>query len=76
MKPCLDVVPCMEVGIVRASATFQDPDVRLRFPDSESPCVRLDEGGVTLVIEFPDLDSLTRFVQRLARIPVPGGRRR
>ncbi len=75
MKPCLDVAPCLEMGTLRASANFQDPDVRLTFDGDDLPCVRLEEGGVIVVLEFPDLDCLTRFVRRLARLPVPGRRR-
>ena len=75
MKPCLDVAPCLEVGTLRASANFQDPDVRLSPETDGPPSILIEEGGVIVVLEFPDLDCLTRFVRRLARLPVPGRRR-
>ncbi len=72
MKPCLDVAPCLEVGTLRASANFQDPDVRLNLEADGLPSLLIEEGGVLVVLEFPELDCLTRFVRRLARLPVPG----
>ena len=72
MKPCLDVAPALELGTLRASANFQEPDVRVVVDDDGVPSIRIEEGGVTVVLEFPDLDCLTRFTRRLARTPVPG----
>jgi len=71
MKPCLNMVPCLEMGNLRVNANLQDPDVRLSFDGDDVPCIRLEEGGVIVVLEFPDLVCLTRFVRRLARLPVP-----
>jgi len=63
------------VGTLRASANFQDPDVRLGLEADGPPSILIEEGGVLVVLEFPDLDCLTRFARRLAQLPVPGRRR-
>jgi len=67
----------LELGTLKASATFQDPDVRLegREHDDEQPSVQVEEGGVTVVMLFPDLDAVRRFQRRVARLLVLGGRR-
>ncbi len=49
--------------------------MRLSCKGDDLACVRREESGVIVVPEFPDRDRLTRFVRRLARLPVPGRRR-
>jgi len=68
MRPCVDVAPCLEVGTLRASANFQDPDVRLNSDEAEAPSILVEEGGVTVVLEFPDLGAVRRFLRRLATL--------
>ncbi len=68
MKPEVTVMPALEAGLLRAAATLQDPDVRLAPWSDELPVLVIEEGGVVLELEFPDLASLTRFVRRLARL--------
>jgi len=72
MKPCLCVAPSLEMGTLRASATFQDPDVRLAAEGNEGPVVTIEEGGVTVELEFPDVDAVRRFQHRVAMLPAPG----
>ena len=72
MKPCLHVAPCLEMGTLRASANFQDPDVRLADEGNEGPVVTIEEGGVTVELEFPDVDAVRRFQHRVAIMPAPG----
>jgi hypothetical protein len=72
MRAGMSLAPTLETGTLTANATFQDPDVRLAGTGDDAPAVRIEEGGVIVVLEFPDLDCLTRFVRRLARLPVPG----
>jgi len=73
LKPGLDIAPVLDTGTLRATATFQDPDVRVRHPAStdEPPRVLIEEGGVAVELEFPDFGSLRRFQRRLARIRLP-----
>ena len=71
MRAGMSLAPTLETGTLTANATFQDPDVRLVGAGGEVPVVRIEEGGVVVVLEFPDLDCLTRFVRRLSRLPVP-----
>jgi len=75
MRAGMSLAPTLETGTLTANATFQDPDVRLAGRGDDVPAVRIEEGGVIVVLEFPDLDCLTRFVRRLARLPVPVRRR-
>lgn len=72
MRAGMSLAPTLETGTLTANATFQDPDVRLTGRADDVPAVRIEEGGVIVVLEFPDLVSLTRFLRRLARLPVPG----
>ena len=75
MKPEVTVMPALEAGLLRAAATLQDPDVRIAPWSDELPVLVIEEGGVVLELEFPDLASLTRFVERLARLIATGRRR-
>ena len=70
MKTEVTVMPALEAGLLRAAATLQDPDVHIAPWCDEMPVLVIEEGGVVLELEFPDLESLTRFVQRLARLLV------
>ena len=75
MIPGLDIAPCIEMGTLRAAATFQDPDVQIRQGEDQPACIRLEEGGVVVELEFPDHQSLARFQLRLASLK-PERRRR
>jgi len=75
MKPEVTVMPALEAGLLRAAATLQDPDVRIAPWSDELPVLVIEEGGVVLELEFPDLASLTRFVRRLARLIATSRRR-
>jgi hypothetical protein len=75
MKPEVTVMPALEAGLLRAAATLQDPDVRIAPWSDELPVLVIEEGGVVLELEFPDLESLTRFVRRLTRLLASGRRR-
>lgn len=78
MKPGLDIAPVLETGSLRATATFQDPDVRVQHEASadEPPRVLIEEGGVAVELEFPDLGSLRRFQRRVAALRSTASRRR
>jgi len=58
------------MGTLRASANFQDPDVRMADEGNEGPVVTIEEGGVTVELEFPDVDAVRRFQSRVAILPV------
>jgi hypothetical protein len=73
----LDIAPALETGTLRATATFQDPDVRLREADEDAPPrVLVEEGGVAVELEFPDHGSLRRFQRRVAALRSTASRRR
>lgn len=71
MKPELSLLPSLVLGTLKACATFQDPDVRLTERRGQPPAVHLEEGGVLVVLEFPDRESLERFQRRLAHLHLP-----
>ena len=75
MRPRLLMLPALERGRLKASATLQDPIVDLRAPEEDAPSLHIEEGGVEVELTFPDLTSLRRFLRRLAaiRCPVPDG---
>lgn len=69
MTPGLEIGPALATGTLRASANFQDPDVQLREEsEDEPPRVVIEEGGVAVELEFPDLGSLRRFQRRVAAL--------
>jgi len=77
VKPGLDIAPALETGTLRATATFQDPDVRLRDgSDDDAPRLLIEEGGVAVELEFPDPGSLRRFQRRVAALHPTAPRRR
>jgi hypothetical protein len=64
------LAPALETGTLTAHATFQDPDLRLVDGGETCPAVRIEEGGVTVLLEFPDRDALARFIRRFSRLSV------
>ena len=74
MKPELDISACIEMGRLRAAATFEDPILELRQGEDQPSCLRLEEGGVVVDLEFPDSRSLARFQRRMAALAARGGR--
>ena len=69
--PRLLMLPALERGRLKASATLQDPIVRLDTPEGDAPCLHIEEGGVEVDLTFPDLVALRRFQRRLAAIRCP-----
>ena len=45
MKPALTITPALVSGTLRASASFQDPDLRLGEDRDRPPTIHLEEGG-------------------------------
>lgn len=70
MQTRMMLTPALEQGFLKASATLQDPDVRLGCWDSEMPTLTIEEGGISLELEFIDREALTRFQRRLAALQV------
>lgn len=57
----------LEMGSLTARATLQDPDVRVE-PDPDGPTtLTIEEGGVRLDLDFPDVDAVERFERRVRR---------
>lgn len=71
MKAELTRTPRLDVGTLTACASFQNPDVSLTAAHGHPPSVRLEEGGVVVVLEFPDREALARFQRRLAHVHLP-----
>ena len=69
MRPGLGIAPTLEMGTMRASANFQDPIVRLVGDGDAAPTVTIEEGGVTVELEFPALDAVRRFQRRVGVLP-------
>ena len=69
--PQLLLTPALEGGLLKASATVQDPDVRLSCWGGQMPVLTIEEGGVVIEVEFADRDALLRFQHRVAALSVP-----
>jgi len=69
MKPRL--TPALELGLMKATASLQDPEVTLSPWDGDMPTLCIEEGGVVVELEFPDVESLRRFQQRIAALRAP-----
>jgi len=66
MKPRL--TPALELGLMKATASLQDPEVTLSPWDGDMPTLCIEEGGGVVELEFPDAESLRRFQQRIAAL--------
>jgi len=64
-------MPALEMGLLKASATFQDPFVHVAPWDHEMPTLTIEEGGVAIELEFPDVTALRRFQRRIADLRLP-----
>ena len=79
MKPQL--TPALETGLMSATASFQDPEVTLSASDGDAPALCIEEAGVAVKLEFPDVECVLRFQHRVAALrllerPVPKAKRR
>lgn len=68
--PRMLLAPGLEPGLLKASATVQDPDVRLSCWDAQMPVLAIEEGGVVIELEFADRDGFLRFQRRVAALAV------
>ena len=68
MRPRMRLTPTLEAGLLKASATVQDPDVRLSEAEDEMPVLTIEDGGVVIELEFADRDGLHRFQRRVAEL--------
>lgn len=75
MRPRMRLTPTLEAGLLKASATVQDPDVRLSEAEDEMPVLTIEDGGVVIELEFADRDGLHRFQRRVAELATPSPRR-
>jgi len=64
----------MEMGRLTAIANFEDPSIELTVEPEKAPTLTLEEGGVTVVLEFPNLEAIRHFQRCVARIKVPAER--
>ena len=64
----LQLTPAQERGLMRAAVSLQDPEVSMPPLDGGMPTVCIEEGGVGVDLEFPDIDSVRRFQQRVAEL--------
>ena len=67
-RPQLLLTPALEGGLLKASATVQDPDVRLSSWGEQMPVLTIEEGTVVIELEFTDHDALLRFQRRVAAL--------
>jgi len=75
MGPRMRLTPTLEAGLLKASATVQDPDVRLSMAVGEMPVLTIEDGGVVIELEFADSDGLQRFQQRVASLATTSPKR-
>jgi len=66
MKP--RIAPTLELGLMKATASLQDPEVSLSPWDAQMPVLCIEEGGVVVELEFPDREALARFQRRIAAL--------
>ena len=71
MRPRL--TPALELGLMKATASLQDPEVTVSPRDGDVPTLSVEEGGVMVELEFPDVESLRRFQRRIADLRLPEG---
>jgi hypothetical protein len=62
------IIPTLESGDTRVTATLQDPIVTLSTGDPETPTVCIEEGAVLIELEFPAPECLARFKARVAAL--------
>jgi hypothetical protein len=65
------IAPTLELGLMKATASLQDPEVSLSPWDARMPTICIEEGGVIVELEFPDRESLRRFQDRVAALQCP-----
>ena len=66
MKPSLQLRPVLEMGLLKVSATLEDPLVRLEGWSSDMPLLTVEEGGVQLEIEFVSVETFRSFQRQVA----------
>lgn len=74
MKPSLQLCPVSRTGMMKVSATLQDPYVRLEGWDATMPLLSVSDGGVEVALEFVDRAAFRSFQHQVAaqRLPEDG----
>jgi hypothetical protein len=75
MSVALDLALCHEPGLLRASATLAEPLVSLDAWDRQQPVLVIEEGGVSVELEFTCVEAFLGFQQRIANLQLPGEQR-
>ena len=57
----------LQSGFLKASGTFESPDVRILSCQHDMPRLQIAEGGVVMELEFTDASCLVRFAAQVQR---------
>jgi hypothetical protein len=58
-------------GRLSARASLESPCVSVAVEPGEAPLLRIEEGGVSVELEFPDAESIRRFQHQVGSAAVP-----
>ena len=74
MKPSLRLCPISRTGMMKVSATLQDPYVRLGGWETTMPLLSVSDGAVEVALEFVDSAAFRSFQHQVAaqRLPEDG----
>jgi len=73
MKPSLRLWPVSRTGMMKVSATLQDPNVRLEGWDATMPLLSVSDGGMEVALEFVDRAAFRSFQHQVADQRLPEG---
>ncbi|MCP4603962.1 MAG: hypothetical protein GY847_26140 [Proteobacteria bacterium] len=65
---CIPVISAFEPNLQKATIALLDPDISRSGWSSEIPYVRMVEEDVVVMIEFPNHESLERFLKKMAAL--------
>lgn len=64
------LTPALEMGLMKATASYEAPEVTLFISELEMPTLCVDEAGVIVELSFPDREALEQFQQQVAALRI------
>ena len=61
----------LEMGTMEVLAHMQEPEPTISRSTNDLPTLRIEEGGITVELEFLDNEQIHRFRARINRLDIP-----
>jgi hypothetical protein len=65
------IEPRLEAGSTKVTVTVETPLISWSYSETGMPTLHIEEGAVSVDLEFPAVDCIKRLVRKMAALRVP-----